>query len=97
MNAGVIFIGDLMYSRNNVESFNIAKDKRPMGSNYLTWSAVPCSVPKHLRNLIVDRNVLDTLELKCGNKDFDPLSSKSRNFYAFPFKKKPNIQEGCIN
>ena len=27
MNVGLIFISDLMYSRNNVESFNIAKDK----------------------------------------------------------------------
>ena len=27
MNAGVIFISDLLYSRNNVESFNIARDK----------------------------------------------------------------------
>ena len=49
MNAGVIFISDLMYSRNNVVSLNIAKDKGLIGSNYLTWSAVRCSVPKHLR------------------------------------------------
>ena len=27
MNAGIIFISNLMYSRNNVESFNIGKDK----------------------------------------------------------------------
>ena len=33
MNAGVIFISDLMYSRNNVESFNTTKDKGLMGSN----------------------------------------------------------------
>ena len=77
MNAGEIFISDLIYSRNNVESFNIAKDKGLTGSNYLTWAVVRCSVPKYLRNLNVDRNVLNTLELKCGNKDFDPLSSKS--------------------
>ena len=46
MNAGVIFINDLMYSQNNVESFNIVKDKGLIGSNYLTWSAVRCAVPK---------------------------------------------------
>ena len=94
MNAGVIFISDLMYSRNNVESFNIAKDKGLIGSNYLTWSAVRCSVPKHLRNLIVDRNVSNTLELKCGNKDFDPLSSKSRNFYVFLIQEKAKHSRG---
>ena len=88
MNAGVIFICDLMYSRNNVESFNIAKDKGLIGSNYLTWSAVRCAAPKYLRNITVERNVLNTLELKCGNKDFDPLTSKSKIFYASHIKEK---------
>ena len=94
MNAGVIFICDLMYSRNNVESFNIAKDKGLMGSNYLTWTAVRCAVPKYLRNLTVERNVLNTLELKCGNKDFDPLTSKSKNFYASLIKEKAKHSRG---
>ena len=66
MNAGVIFIND--YSRHNVESFTIAKDNGLIGSNYLTWSAVRCDVPKYLRNLTVERNVLNTLELQCGIK-----------------------------
>ena len=86
-----------MYSRNNVESFNIAKDEGLIGSNYLTWSAVRCAVPRYLRNLNVERNVLNTLELKCGNKDFDPLASKSKNFYASLNKIKLNIQEVSIN
>ena len=77
-----------MFSRNNIESFNIAKDKALISTNYLTWSAVRCSVPKYLRTLIVDRNVLYTLEVKCDNKDFDPLSSKSKNFYALLIQEK---------
>ena len=77
-----------MYSRNNVESFNIAKDKGLIGSNYLTWSAVRCAAPKYLRNITVEINVLNTLELKCGNKDFDPLTSKSKIFYASHIKEK---------
>ena len=88
MNAGVIFISDLIYSRNNIESFNIAKDKGLTGSNYLTWSAFRCSVPKYLRNLTVDRNVVNRLEIKCGNTDFDPLSSKSKNIYALLIQEK---------
>ena len=88
MNAGVIFINDLMYSRNNVESFNIAKDKGLIGSNYLTWSAVRCAVPKYLRNLTVERNASNTLELKCGNKDFDPLTNKSKNLLCFSHQSK---------
>ena len=76
-------------SSHPLESFNISKDKGLIGSNYLTWSAVRCAVPKYLRNLTVERNVLNTLELKCGiNKDFDPLTSKSKNFYASLIKGK---------
>ena len=96
MNAGVIFINDLMYSRNNVQSFNIAKDKGLIGSNYLTWSAVRCAVPKYLRNLTVERNVLNTLELKCGNKDFDPLTSNSKNFYASLILEKAKHSRGFV-
>ena len=94
INTSVIFTSDVMFSRSNVESFSIAKDKGLIGSNYLTWSAVRCSVPKHLRNLIVDRNALNTLELKCGNKGFDPISSKSRNFYAFLIQEKAKHSRG---
>lgn len=83
MNVGVIFISDLMYFRNNVEFFNIVKDKGLIGLNYLTWFVVRCFVLKYLRNFVVDRNVLNIFELKCGNKDFDFFSSKSRNFYVF--------------
>ena len=83
-----------MYSRNNIESFDIAKDKGIIGSNYLTWSAVPCAVPKYLRNLVVERNVLNTLELKCGNKDFDPLTSKSKSFHASLIKEKAKHSRG---
>jgi len=81
-NAGVIFISDLMYSRNNVESFNMAKDKGLIGSNYLTWSAVHCAVPEYLRNLIGDRNIFLILSW-AGLETFMLLS----------LKKKPNIQE----
>ena len=92
MNAGVIFISDSMYSRNNVDSFNIAKNKGIIGSNHLTRSAVRCAVPKYLRNLTVERNVLNTLEFKSVNKDFDPLTSKSKNFYAFLIKKSQTFK-----
>ena len=86
-----------MYSRNNVESFKIAKDKGLISSNYLTWSAVRWAVPKYLRNLTVERNVLNTLELKCGiNKDFDPLTSKSKNFYASLIKEKAKHSRGFV-
>ena len=75
-------------------TYNVAKDKGLKGSNYLTWSAVCCAVPKNLRKLTVKRKVLNTLELKCGNKDFHPLMSKSKNFYASLIKEKAKHLRG---
>ena len=62
-----------------IESFNIAQENGLIVTNFLTWSGVRCSVPKHLRNSSdADRNVaLETLTFKCDNKYFDPASSKS--------------------
>ena len=45
-------------------------------------------------NLTVERNVLNTLELKCGNKEFDPLTSKVKNFYASLIKEKAKHSRG---
>jgi len=92
MNAGVILISDLMYSRNNVESFNIAKDKGLIGSNYLTWFAVRCSMPKYSRNLIIDRNILNTLEFKCGKKILILSRARGETFMLFSFKKSKTFK-----
>ena len=52
-------------------------------------------MPKYLRNLTVERNVLNTLELKCGFKaDFDPLTSKCKNFYGSLIKEKAKHSRG---
>ena len=47
-----------------------------------------------LRNLTVERNFLNTLELKCGNKDFDPLTSKSKNFRASLIEERAKHSRG---
>ena len=70
--AGLVFVSDIMFHLNKIESFNIAQENG--GTHFLTWSGVRCSVPKHLGNSShTDRNVaLETLKLKCDNKYFDP-------------------------
>jgi len=88
LKAGVIFVSDLMFSLSNIESFSIAKQNGLIGSNYLTWSGARCSIPKQLRNLHVNGNVLRTLEFTYGNKSFDPATSKSKDFYALLIQKK---------
>ena len=88
VNASVILVSDLMFALNNIDSFNSVKGMGLKDTNYLTWTAIRCSVPRYLKNLNVDRNVLRTLEFKCGDKSFDPTSSKSRNFYALLIQDK---------
>ncbi len=89
VNASVILVSDLMFALNNVDSFNTAKGKGLKDTNYLTWTSFRCSVPKYLKNSNVDgRNVLRSLDFKCGDKIFDPISSKSRNFYALLIQDK---------
>ena len=46
---GVVFVTDLMFHLSNIESFNIAQGNELRGTNFLTWSGVRCSVPKHLK------------------------------------------------
>ena len=94
VNASVILVSDLMFALNNIDSFNSAKGMGLKDTNYLTWTAIRCSVPKYLKNLNVDRNVLRTLEFKCGDKSFDPTSSKSRNFYALLIQDKAKHSRG---
>ena len=92
--AGVIFVSDLMFSLSNIESFSIAKQNGLIGSNYLTWFGVRCSVPRQLRNLDVNRNVLRTLEFTYGKKSFDPTFGKSKDFYALLIQKKARQSRG---
>ena len=94
VNACVILASDLMFALNNIHSFNSAKGMGLKDTNYFTWTAIRCSVPKYLKNLNVDRNVLRTLEFKCGEKSFDPTSSKSRNFYALLIQDKAKHSRG---
>ena len=42
----------------------------------------------------MSRNVLRTLEFKCGDKSFDPTLSKSRNFYALLIQDKAKHSRG---
>ena len=44
-------VSDLMFALNNIDSFNSAKGMRLKDTNYLTWTAIRCSVPKYLKNL----------------------------------------------
>ena len=83
MNASVILVSDLMFALNNIDSFNTAKGKGLKDTNYLTWTAIRCSVPKYLKNLNVDRNV---------------LRAAIRNFHLGPCKiEKSKIAKLCHN
>lgn len=95
--AGVIFVRDLMFHLNNIESFNLAKAVGLTGTNYLIWTGVRCSVPKELRDQDTNRNSLESLEFKYANKSFNPTLSKSKDFYALLIKVKTKQSRGFTN
>ena len=68
----------------NIESFNLAKHNGLKDSNSLTWTGVHCAVPSHpkIRSSEVNADHVRSLQLKIGDKTFDPALSKSRDFYS---------------
>ena len=80
---GLVFVSDLTFHLNNIESFNMAQENGLIGTNFLTWS-------KHLTNSSeADRNIASgTLKFKRDNEHSDPASSKSKDFYALLIQEK---------
>ena len=66
---------------NNLESYNIAKTKGLKESNFLVWTGIRQAIPPNLKCLEFHENKLNSLELQCGEKGFNPLSSRSKHFY----------------
>ena len=81
--ANIVLLSDLKFDLSNTVSFNLAKHNGLKDSNFLTWTAVRCAVPSHLRNRSreVNKDHVRSLQFKIGDKTFDPALSKSRDFY----------------
>ena len=47
----------------------------------LVWSGVRSEIPSHLKKECPNEKELGPLEFFCGEKTFNPLASKSKQFY----------------
>ena len=77
----------------NLESYNCAKRKGLKHSNFLVWTGIRQGIPPELKRLEVNENELWSLEFQCGEKVFNPLTSKSKHFYELLISKKLEFQE----
>ena len=96
--ANIVLLSDLKVDLSNTESFNLAKHNGLKDSNFLTWTGVRCAVPSHLkiRSREVKKDHVRSLQFKIGDKTFDPVLSKSRDFYSLLISCKATESRGFI-
>ena len=94
--ANIVLLSDLKFDLSNTESFKLAKHNGLKDSNFLTWTGVRCAVPSHLkiRSREVNKDHVRSLQFKIGDKAFDPVLSKSRDFYSLLISCKATESRG---
>ena len=79
---------------NNLESYNCEKRNGLKHTNFLVWTGVRQAISPDLKLREVNGNVLRTLEFQCEGKLFNPLTSRSRQFYELLIVKKAKVSRG---
>ena len=64
-------------------------------SNFLTWAGIRSAIPGHLRFLDDNSRKIGLLKFCCGEKVFDPVLCKSKQFYEAHCKKGNSIKGLC--
>ena len=84
----------MIINMTNLEFYNCAKRKGLKHSNFLVWTGIRQAIPPELKRLEVNENKLWSLEFQCGEKVFNPLTSKSKHFYELLISKKVRVSRG---
>ena len=84
----------MLLNMTNLESYNCAKRKGLKHSNLVVWTGIRQAIPPELKRLEVNENELWSLEFQCGEKVFNPLTSKSKHFYELLISKKVRVFRG---
>ena len=92
--AGIIFCNQMLFDKNNLESYNSTRSKGLIHTNFLTWSGIRSAIPVHLKTLNVEESEIPSLNFQCGEKIFDPVSCKSKQFYELLISKKTVVSRG---
>jgi len=93
--AGVLICKHMLLNM-NLESYNIAKRKGLKQSNFLVWTGIPQAIPPNLKCSEFNKNELNSLEFQCGETRFNPLTSRSKNFYELLILRKARVSRGFI-
>ena len=56
----------MLFDKDNLESYNSAKCKGLIHSNFLTWSGIPSVIPVQLKTLNVKESEQTSLKFQCG-------------------------------
>ena len=80
----------MLFDKNNLESYSSAKCNGII-QNVLTWSGIRSAIPVHLKTLNVEESEITSLQFQCGEKIFDPVKCKSKQFYTLFISKKTMV------
>ena len=84
--AGILLTNQMQFDKGGLESFNIATNAGLTQSN--------CAIPGHLKFFPDNNRKIGLLEFCCGEKVFDPVLCKSKQFYEFLITKKGIVSKG---
>ena len=68
------------FDKDNLKSYNV-RCVRLQNTNFLVWTGVRSAIPSHLKIECPNEKELGPLEFFCGEKTFNSLTSKSKQFY----------------
>ena len=92
--AGILLTNQMQFDKGSLESYNIATNAGLKQSNFLTWAGIRSAIPGHLKFLDDNSRKTGLLEFCCGEKVFDPVLCKSKQFYEFLIAKKGTVSRG---
>ena len=84
----------MQFDKGSLESYNIATNAGLRQSNFLTWVGIRSAIPGHLKFFPDNNRKIGLLEFCCGEKVFDPVLCKSKQFYEFLITKKGIVSKG---
>jgi len=84
----------MQFNNGSLESYNIVTKAGLKQSNFLTWAGIRSAIPGHLKFLNDNSRKTGSLEFCCGEKVFDPVLCKSKQFYELLITKKGIVSRG---
>ena len=92
--AGILLANQMQFDKGSSESYNIATNAGLKQSNFLTWAGIQSAIPGHLKFLEDNSRKTGLFEFCRGEKVFDPVLCKSKQFYEFLITKKGIVSRG---